>query len=77
MPALSRSRGLFILLALMAVGAVFCGQVQARESVQNKTYVVVGSAKVHGGNIQSAREAAIKEGLVMAVARLTGRTADV
>ena len=71
MPALSRFSGLVILLALMIGGAVFCDGVQARESVQNKTFVVVGSAKVHGGNIQSARQAAIKEGLVMAVARMT------
>jgi hypothetical protein len=48
-----------------------CSPVQAQKSAQNKTFVVVGSAKVHGGNIQSAREAAIKEGLVMAVARMT------
>jgi hypothetical protein len=53
------------------MAVVFSGQVLAQESAQNKTFVVVGSAKVHGGNIQSARKAAIKEGLVMAVARMT------
>jgi hypothetical protein len=53
------------------MAVVFSGQVLAQESAQNKTFVVVGSAKVHGGNVQSAREAAIKEGLVMAVARMT------
>ena len=71
MPALPRFSGLVIFLVLIVLGAVFCGAVQAQESAQNKTFVVVGSAKVHGGNIQSAREAAIKEGLVMAVARMT------
>jgi len=71
MPALPRFSGLVIFLVLIVLGAVFCGAVQAQESAQNKTFVVVGSAKVHGGNIQSAREAAIKEGLVMAVTRMT------
>ena len=71
MPAVSRFSGLVILLALMAVGAVSGGQALAQESVANRTFVVIGSAKVHGGNVQIAREAAIKEGLVMAVARMT------
>ena len=71
MPAVSRFSGWVILLSLIVMAFIFSGQVLAQESAQNKTFVVVGSAKVHGGNIQSAREAAIKEGLVMAVARMT------
>ena len=37
-------------------------------SGETKTYVVIGAAAVHGGNVSAAREAAISNGLVMAVA---------
>ncbi len=37
-------------------------------SGKTKTYVVIGAAAVHGGNVSAAREAAISNGLVMAVA---------
>jgi hypothetical protein len=51
--------------------AVICsGQVVAQESSQNKTFVVLGSADVFKGNVQTARKAAIKAGLVTAVARM-------
>jgi hypothetical protein len=55
----------------MVITGVFSDRVQAQESLQNMTFVVVGSARVRAGNVQAAREAAIKEGLVTAVARMT------
>ena len=71
MPAVLRLNGMVILLSLMAMAVLFCGPVQAQESVQNKTFVVIGSSNVHAGNVQTAREAAIQAGLVTAVARMT------
>jgi hypothetical protein len=43
----------------------------AKKKVQNKTFVVVGTSLIQGGNIQAAREAAISESLVLAVALMT------
>lgn len=45
--------------------------VYAKKQVQNKTFVVIGSSQIHGGNIQAARQAAISESLVSAVALMT------
>ena len=60
-----------LLLSVLAAATIICGPLQAQESAQNKIFVVVGSANVLKGNVQSAREAAIKAGLVTAVARMT------
>ena len=49
----------------------------AQKKVQNKTFVVVGTSGIHGGNIQAAREAAISEGLVAAVALMTEEVLEV
>jgi hypothetical protein len=43
----------------------------AKKKVQNKTFVVVGTSLIQGVNIQAAREAAISESLVLAVALMT------
>ncbi len=43
----------------------------AQQRVQNKTFVVVGTSKIQGDNIQAAREAAISDSLVSAVALMT------
>jgi len=45
--------------------------VYAQQRVQNKTFVVIGSSKVYGGNIQVARDRAISASLVTAVALMT------
>jgi hypothetical protein len=45
--------------------------VYAQQRVQDKTFVVIGSSKVYGGNIQVARDHAISESLVTAVALMT------
>lgn len=57
-----------IAMALMLLPSVAAN---AQKQVQNKTYVVVGTSKIPGGNIQAAREAAISESLVAAVALMT------
>ena len=43
----------------------------AQQQVQNKTFVVIGTSKVPGDNIQVARDRAISESLVTAVALMT------
>ena len=43
----------------------------AQKRVLNKTFVVVGTSKIQDGNIQTARESAISESLVSAVALMT------
>jgi hypothetical protein len=45
--------------------------VYAQQRVEDKTFVVVGSSRVHGENIQAARDQAISESLVTAVALMT------
>jgi hypothetical protein len=43
-----------------------------QESAESKTYVVIGAATVYGGNVSSAREKAISNSLVTAVALMIG-----
>jgi hypothetical protein len=43
----------------------------AQQQVQNKTFVVIGTSKVPGDNIQVARDQAISDSLVTAVALMT------
>ena len=45
--------------------------VYAQQRVQDKTFVVIGSSKLQGANIQAARDRAISESLVTAVALMT------
>ena len=71
MPDFCRFNKFVTLFSVIATMVFFCGIVRAQKSVQNKTVVVIGSAPVYSGNVQSAREKAIKEGLVTAVARMT------
>ncbi len=59
-------------LVLMAPGTG-----QAKESVTTKTYVVVGTAAMQGGNVTAARERAITDGLVTAVALMTKELLEV
>ncbi len=56
---------------LIVAIAIFFGQALAQESAKTKTLVVIGSAAVYSGNVQAARERAIKDGLVSAVAQMT------
>jgi hypothetical protein len=43
----------------------------AQQRVQDKTFVVIGSSRIQGSNIQAARDQAISESLVTAVALMT------
>jgi hypothetical protein len=49
----------------------------AQKRVQDKTFVVIGSSRVFGSNIQAARDAAISESLVAAVALMTEEVLEV
>jgi hypothetical protein len=59
------------LMLLLSVSAY------AQKQVKNKTYVVVGTSQIYGGNIQAAREAAISESLVTAVVLMTEEVLEV
>lgn len=52
-------------ILLLSAGA------DAQQGEQDTTYVVVGSSRIQGGNIQAARDQAISESLVTAVALTT------
>ena len=64
----SYGRVVAIAMALMLSHSVAA---YAEKKVQNKTFVVVGTSLIQGGNVQAAREAAISESLVLAVALMT------
>ncbi len=67
----SKFSGLMIMLfSLMLVLTAF-NTVAAQKAATTKTYVVVGTAPLHGGNVSAAREKAISDGLVTAVALMT------
>jgi hypothetical protein len=51
--------------------------VAAKDSATTKTYVVVGTATMHGGNVSAARGKAISDGLVTAVAMMTRELLEV
>ena len=55
-----------LILVLMTSNAL-----QAQESATTKTFVVVGTAMLHGDNVAAAREKAIADSLVTAVALMT------
>ncbi|MCP4623471.1 MAG: hypothetical protein GY850_08045 [bacterium] len=68
----------FILLpALMAVGFLIPDTVGAQQTVETKTFVVVGNATVKGNNVAAAKEKAIADGLITAVALMTGELLEV
>jgi hypothetical protein len=72
MPTFSlRIHRLVVCSFIIALVVSFSGQGLAQKSVQNKTLVVVGSAAVLKGDVPAARETAIKEGLLTAVAQMT------
>jgi len=61
------SFGLALMLVLPGVPCIG----QTEETATTKTFVVVGTATMHGGNVTAAREKAIADGLVTAVALMT------
>ena len=67
--------GVAVVVLLSAFLLPFAAYAQKR--VQDKTFVVVGSSRVHGTNIQAARDAAISESLVTAVALMTEEVLEI
>ena len=64
---------LFCLAAAMAQFDIAYGQ----EPAETKTYVVIGAATVYSGNVSAAREKAISNSLVTAVALMIGELLEV
>jgi hypothetical protein len=62
---------LILLAALTAGGLLIPDAATAQELDESKTLVVVGTASVRGENVSGAREKAIADGLVTAVALMT------
>jgi len=58
--------GVAVMALLLLSAAVY-----AQQKVQDKTFVVIGSSRVQGENIQAARDQAISESLVTAVTLMT------
>jgi hypothetical protein len=56
---------------VMVLTMSFTTAANAQQRVQNKTFVIIGTSKVSGDNIQVARDQAISESLVTAVALMT------
>jgi len=66
-----------VVVIAMALMLSFSVVAYAKKKVQNKTFVVVGTSQIKDGNIQAAREAAITESLVSAVALMTKEVLEV
>ena len=73
----TRFSGLMLVSLSLALVLMTFGAAQAKESATTKTYVVVGTAALHGGNVTAAREKAISDGLVTAVALMTKELLEV
>ena len=65
------SRSILVLFCLAAALTQF-DIAYGQESAKSKTYVVIGAATVYGGNVSAAREKAISNSLVTAVALMIG-----
>lgn len=64
---------LFFLVAVLAIPH----NAQTQETMKTKTFVVIGTAPVQGTDVSTAREKAIDETLVTAVALMTGELLEV
>lgn len=63
--------GLMMVLFSLIMVLMTSNAAQAQESATTKTFVVVGTAAMQGGNVSAAREKAISDSLVTAVALMT------
>jgi hypothetical protein len=63
---------LILMAAMTAGGLLIPDPAAAQEIAESKTVVVVGTAAVRGDNVSGAKEKAIADGLVTAVALMTG-----
>jgi hypothetical protein len=68
---------LILAISLSAGGLLVSEAAWAKESGQTKTFVVIGTATVQGANVSAAREKAIADGLVTAVALMTEELVEV
>jgi hypothetical protein len=68
---------LILAIFLPAGGLLLTEAAWAQESDQTKTFVVIGTASVQGTNVSAAREKAIADGLVTAVALMTEELLEV
>jgi hypothetical protein len=66
-----RFSGLMLGSFSLALVLMTSNALQAQESATTKTFVVVGTAKLHGDKVAAAREKAIADSLVTAVALMT------
>jgi len=72
MPGLSlRLNRIVVAMAVLTATFLLSTAGNAQQKVQNKTFVVIGTSKVFRDNIQVARDEAISESLVTAVALMT------
>ena len=72
MPGLSLQwNRIVVAMAVLTAILLLSTTVNAQQKVQNKTFVVIGTSKVSGDNIQVARDEAIAKSLVTAVALMT------
>ena len=74
---INKFSGLMLVAFSLALVLMTSGAVQAKESATTKTFVVVGTAAMHGDNVTAAREKAISDGLVAAVALMTKELLEV
>jgi hypothetical protein len=69
--------GLMLVSFSLALVLMTFNAAQAQESATTKTFVVVGTATMRGGNVAAAREKAISDSLVTAVALMTKELLEV
>jgi len=67
----NRFNGWMLVSFSLALMLISTGVGQAQEAATTRTFVVVGTAALRGGNVSAAREKAISDGLVTAVALMT------
>ncbi|UCD81168.1 MAG: hypothetical protein JSW26_07000 [Desulfobacterales bacterium] len=68
---------LILTMFLSTIGLLPTGSALAQKSDQTKTFVVIGTATVQGTNVSAAREKAIADSLVTAVALMTEELLEV
>ena len=66
-----KPKRIILLMVVSILTLSFTTAVDAEQKAQNKTLVVIGTSQGYGNNIQAARDQAISESLVTAVALVT------
>ena len=66
-----KPKRMILLMVVSILTLSFSAAVDGEQRAQNKTFVVIGTSQVYGNNIQAARDQAISESLVTAVALMT------